>query len=211
MTKIFTKEKKNNLIINFSIFTIGLVFVALGVSLTIISDFGAGAWDALNVGLSTTIGLSIGTWVILIGILMLIVCSILERSAPKITSMISSIIIGAFIDIWLLLLKDITIDIYLYQFLIFMLGIIIISFGLSLIIFTNFPPGPIDYFVLTIKNKFNLSIGQAKTLGEGIGLILAILFKGPIGLGTIILMFTIGPCIQLISKFTNPTLSKLIN
>ncbi len=188
---------------------IGVVILSLGITITILSNFGAGSWDALNVGLSNTIGLSVGNWVILIGILLLLLSSIIERKAFKITSLLTSFIIGIFIDIWLFILSSIAINTLLLKFLLFLLGILITSFGLSLIIFAQLPPGPIDYFALSIKTRFNLSIGQAKTIGEGIGLILALIFNGPIGFGTILTMFIIGPCIQFFNNTIHPILLKI--
>ena len=208
MTNSTTTLKKKNYL-TYLFYLIGVIILSFGITVTIVSNFGAGSWDALNVGLSNTIGLSVGNWVILVGILLLIASSIIERKALKITSLLTSFIIGIFIDIWMVVLNSITTDTYLLKFILFIIGIIITSFGLSLIIFAKLPPGPIDYFALAIKDRFNLSIGQAKTISEGIGLILAIIFKGPVGLGTLLTMFIIGPCIQFFNKLLHPILLKI--
>lgn len=198
------------LILRILFFLLGMVCISFGVSLTIISNFGAGAWDALSVGLSNMFGLSVGKWVIIVAFILNIAAGILIKRIPRFSTLITSIITGAFIDIWLLLFKGINITTTLKSFLFFIIGIIIISFGVAVYVITDLPPGPIDYFMLIVKERFNLSIGVAKTICESIGLILGIIFKGPIGIGSIVIMFTIGPLIQMFSKFTDPILQQII-
>lgn len=50
----------------------------------------------------------------------------------------------------------------------------------------------------------------AKTIGEVGALLLALLFAGPIGLGTIIITFAIGPLIQLCNPRVHAVLGKWI-
>ena len=43
-------------------YLVGLTFLSLGISLIILAELGAGACDAMNVGLNELFGLSVGTW-----------------------------------------------------------------------------------------------------------------------------------------------------
>jgi uncharacterized protein len=52
---------------------------------------------------------------------------------------------------------------------------------------------------------------MAKTIGEIIALIPAILLQGPIGIGTIIITFTIGPFVQLCFPYFEKLLKHLID
>ncbi|MFP3338738.1 hypothetical protein R0J91_12205, partial [Micrococcus sp. SIMBA_131] len=63
----------------FLFYVVGLFVLTAGITLTIKSDIGAGAWDALNVGLSETIGFTVGSWVIIVGMILIIVNAILMR------------------------------------------------------------------------------------------------------------------------------------
>ncbi|UOK58492.1 hypothetical protein MGI18_04345 [Bacillus sp. OVS6] len=62
--------------------------------------------------------------------------------------------------------------------------------------------------MLTLHQKFGLSLMAAKTIGEVGALVLALLFAGPIGLGTIIITFGIGPLIQLCNPPVNAVIGK---
>ena len=208
MNTLLTTKKQKTLRVLF--FFIGIIILSLGISLTIVSNFGAGAWDTLNVTLSNTFGYSIGTWVIIVGIILLLVSSILERRSPRVTSLLTSFVIGICIDIWMLPLDTFVPKSQLSELIVYTAGILVTTLGLSFIIFVKFPPGPIDYFALAIRSRFCLSIGQAKTIGEIIGLLLVILFKGPIGIGTLLTTVIIGPFIKLSNKLTHPMLSKII-
>lgn len=206
-----TKKLSYNLIKRILFFILGIVATAMGVSLTIISNFGAGAWDALSVGLSETFGLTVGTWVVIVAVILITVSGILIRKIPRFSSLITSFITGAGIDLWLAVFKNVNVTDILNGFMIFMIGIIIIGFGVAMIVLTELPPGPIDYFMLIIKDKFNLSLGIAKTIAEGIGLVLGLIFHGPIGIGSIVIVIIMGPVIQFFSRILEPKMNKQIN
>jgi uncharacterized membrane protein YczE len=64
---------------------------------------------------------------------------------------------------------------------------------------TNFAANPIDQLMISLNERFQLSYMTAKTIGEVSALIFAFALQGPIGIGTIIITFFIGPIIQLIN------------
>lgn len=61
---------------------LGVLVLSLGISLTIQSGLGASPFDALLVGLSKEFGLTVGSWEVLISIIILICNSILVRKKP---------------------------------------------------------------------------------------------------------------------------------
>lgn len=60
-------KQQGNMVVRLMIFTIGLLFMSLGIVLLIRADLGATPWDALHVGLYEQIGLTVGTWSVLVG------------------------------------------------------------------------------------------------------------------------------------------------
>lgn len=192
-------------------FILGIAATALGVSLTIISNFGAGSWDALSVGLSNTFGLTVGTWVVIVAVILIIASGILLKKIPRFSTLLTSFVTGAGIDLWLAVFRGIKVTGIVNEFLVFMGGIIIIGFGVAMVVLTELLPGPIDYFMLVLKERFNLSLGVAKTISEAIGLILGLTFHGPIGIGSIVIVIIMGPVIHFFSKILTPKISKHIN
>lgn len=178
-------------------FCVGLFVLALGISLMIIADIGAGAWDALNVGLSESIGLTVGNWVIIVGICVMLLNAFLLKERPAYLSIGTIILIGFFIDFWLLVaLVGLDFDSFAVKVLVFLGGIVAASLGIAIYLQAKFPLSPLDNLMLAISKRFKLRFGISKTIGEATGLVLALLFGGPIGIGTLVVTFCIGPIIQ---------------
>ncbi|WP_078549898.1 YczE/YyaS/YitT family protein [Litchfieldia alkalitelluris] len=189
-------------------YLIGLFVISLGISLTIVADLGAGAWDALNVGLSNIIGFTVGTWTIIVGIILIILNAILLKSRPAYLAIITITLIGFFIDFWLIyMFGDLVPTDFGQKILLLILGIIALAFGIATYLQAKFPLSPIDQLMVAIRERLKVNLMVAKTIGEVTALILAFIFKGPIGIGTIIITFSIGPLIQLFF----PTLEKCMD
>ncbi|WP_099361152.1 YczE/YyaS/YitT family protein [Fredinandcohnia onubensis] len=178
-------------------FCVGLFVLALGISLMIIADIGAGAWDALNVGLSESIGLTVGNWVIIVGICVMLLNAFLLKERPAFLSIGTIILIGFFIDFWLLIaLDELNLEGFVVKALVLLGGLVIASLGIAIYLQAKFPLSPLDNLMLAISKRFKLRFGISKTIAEATGLVLALLFGGPIGIGTLVVTFGIGPIIQ---------------
>ncbi|MCA1032614.1 DUF6198 family protein [Bacillus timonensis] len=189
-------------------FVIGLFIISFGVGLTIKADLGAGAWDALNVGLSNTIGLTVGSWVIIVGVILIFVNAVLLKKKPEYLAVITIFLVGMFIDFWLLLImKNLDPDQFIVKLVLFAVGLLFLAMGIAIYLQAKFPLIPIDNFMIAIRERLHVSLGMAKTIGELTALLLAFLFNGPIGLGTILVTFLIGPIIQ----FFFPYFERLMN
>lgn len=176
----------------------GLAVISAGVSLTIKADFGTGAWDALNVGLSQRVGLTVGSWVIIVGIVLTLLNALITHKRPAYFSLIALFLMGPLIDFWLLFAyKNIHPISIVSKTTVLFIGIFIIGLGAAIYLQAQFPVLPIDGLMLAIKERFHVNFLVAKTIGEICGLMLALLVKGPIGVGTIIVTFSVGPFIQL--------------
>jgi uncharacterized protein len=194
----------------FLFFIIGLFIMTFGVCLTIKADLGAGAWDALNVALTNRVGLTIGTWVMIAGGVLIIVNAILLKRWPELLSVITFVVIGSMIDFWMNHVFDIWQG---GQFIVrlgaLILGLAIIGFGASIYLQAKFPLNPIDNFMMAIKKRLSVNLMVAKTIGEIVALIPAVLLKGPIGIGTIIITFAVGPFIQIFFPYFEKIMQKL--
>ncbi len=188
----------NRMVKRFSFYFFGLMILGLGVSLTIKADVGTGAWDALNVGLSNLTGLTVGTWVILVGLILIFINAMIIKGRPNLLSMLTPILVGFTIDFWILIgLNELSFDSLLSQYFIFVVGIVLIAIGVSFYLQADFAPNPVDQFMLALHERFGFSLMVSKTIGEVLALVFAFMLNGPIGLGTIIITLTIGPIIQL--------------
>ncbi|MBB6452727.1 hypothetical protein HNQ94_001173 [Salirhabdus euzebyi] len=183
-------------IIRFSTYVIGLIILSFGITLTIKAGLGTGAWDALNVGLSK-IKFTVGTWVILVGIILIIVNAILMKKRPDLYAIITIFIVGFCIDFWLYLLNPNAPELLWVKVLLFVCGASLLAFGVSVYLQAKFAPVPIDNLMIAIHTRFGFGLSTSKTIAEVVALTFAFLFRGPIGIGTIIVTFSIGPLIHV--------------
>lgn len=197
-------------------YTIGLSCISFGVSLMVISNLGVGPWDALFVGLAGTIGLSVGSWILIVGSLLIILNGRLLRRRMDFTAFITILILGVLIDFWLMyVFPGMLLTVLIVRLIILCLGITLIALGVALYLQADFAKNPIDNLMLAVQYRTGKSLTFCKTAIELTALILAFLIGGPIGLGTVLVAFFIGPLINLfytsISKWKFLKKTKILN
>ena len=62
------------------------------------------------------------------------------------------------------------------------------------------PPNAIDYLVLTLSETYKIKLGTIKLIVDFICIVLALIVKGPIGIGTILATVLLGPMINIVQK-----------
>lgn len=114
----------------------------------------------------------------------------------RLTTFISSFFLGIFTDIWKSVLAGIEGKGIIDSFLIFAIGIVIIAFAVAAYILCVFPTNPTDDLVAAMKEK-GVRIGIAKVGLDVVCVVIALLLKGEIGIGTIFCTLGLGPLIDL--------------
>ncbi|MBU8908896.1 YczE/YyaS/YitT family protein [Desertibacillus haloalkaliphilus] len=188
-------------------YVIGLFILSFGITLTIVAGLGVGAWDALNVGLSETVGLTVGNWVIIVGVILIILNAILLKSRPEVAALITVVLLGYFIDFWLLVVfPGVSFQTFIVQLLILFIGAVLMAIGIATYLQAGFAAIPIDRLMFVIQHLTKFKLMTSKTIAEVLALACAFLVGGPIGIGTVVVTFLIGPLIQLVF----PTIEKII-
>lgn len=189
-------------------FVLGIFILTFGIAFTIFSDLGTSLFDALLVGLSQSVGLTVGSWEIIIGLLMIVVNALLIRQRPEVLGVITAFVTGIGIDFWLFLFSDVmTPEVWYTKLLVFSIGIIVVGLGTAIYLHTNFAPIPVDRLTLIIKDLFKTNLFVSRTLIYLMFLVLAFIFHGPIGVGTILTVCLGG----LILNFFMPIVEKVLD
>ena len=176
-------------------FLLGIVILALGVTLTVKANMiGVGSWDVLHIGLTNTLGLTIGIWSIIVGLIILAIDSMFMKRLPKIGTFLDMVLTGIFIDIFNFLLPNV--DGYFPQLIAFCAGLLLLGFGCGMYIVANLGVGPRDTLMLLVTHKLGWSVGKARTIMEVTVAIVGFLLGGPVGIGTVIMSFGLGPIVQ---------------
>ncbi|WP_088070102.1 YczE/YyaS/YitT family protein [Gottfriedia luciferensis] len=198
--------------LKFVFYVLGILLLTLGVSFTIQSNLGTSPFDALLVGLSIHVGLTVGSWEILIALSLVCCNSILKRQKPEVLGLLTAFITGLGIDMWLFLLHNfITPELWFSKVICFVLGIVVTGLGTATYLHTNFAPIPVDRLTLIIQELTKTNLFFSKTLIYLIFLLLALFFKGPIGVGTILTVCLGGFILNYFMPLTEKVLNRILN
>ncbi|AIQ47673.1 hypothetical protein R70723_18565 [Paenibacillus sp. FSL R7-0273] len=170
-----------------ALFVGGLFILTLGISLTIQSGLGASPFDATLVGLSGNVGLTVGSWEILIAVLLLIGNTCLSRSRPEVLGLATAFVTGLGIDMWLFLLSSrIEPELLGGKVVCFVIGLIVTGLGTAVYLHAKFAPSPLDRLTLLLQKLTGRSIFFTRTLLYVVFLLTAFIFNGPVGIGTLL-------------------------
>ncbi|MDT9026245.1 YczE/YyaS/YitT family protein [Rossellomorea yichunensis] len=178
-------------------FTIGLFILTMGVALIIKSGLGASAWDALAVGESNMFGITVGTAVFINGVVLIVLNALIMKKKPDVLAAGSILVIGLLIDFWLLVVfNDYAPEMLMNQVFTLASGILTMGLGIAIYLQAKFPASPMDTLMVAIHTRFGLNLRNSRIISEGFALSLAFLFKGDIGIGTIIVTLLLGFVVQ---------------
>ncbi|WP_042470625.1 YczE/YyaS/YitT family protein [Bacillus ndiopicus] len=190
-------------------FFVGLAVMSLGISLTIKGNaLGTGPWDVLHIGLFKQFGLTIGTWSILTGLIIVVSTSLFLRRLPKIATWLNMLLIGSFIDLFNWLLPSTSI--FIGELCYFIAGFFVMSVGCALYISANVGAGPRDTIMMIIVEQFGGSVRLARTIMEVFAATVGWLLGGPVGMGTVILALGSGQIIQWALPLFRKKLEQLV-
>ena len=165
----------------------GLIILTLGIALTIQSTLGTSPFDALLVGLNRTFGLTIGSWEIVVGGTMILCNALIERKKPEYYAFITALVTGIGIDAWLFILQNWVVpQAWLSQTICLLLGILLTSIGIATYLQSQFAPNPMDRSMLVLSKLMGWSVSRARVWINITLVIIAFLFGGSIGIGTLI-------------------------
>ncbi len=198
--------------VKYVLFVFGILLLTLGISFTIQSDLGTSPFDALLVGLSNNVGLTVGSWEILIAFLLIGCNSILKRQKPEILGLLTAFITGIGIDMWLFLLKNvITPELWVSKVIYFGIGLVVIGLGTAIYLQTNFAPIPVDRLTLIIQELTRTNLFFSRTIIYLVFLIMALIFHGPIGIGTLLTVCLGGLLLNFFMAITEKLLDRILS
>ena len=179
---------------------IGLFLYGVSAAMLVRSRLGLDPWDVFHQGLARQTGLSIGTWVILVGFAVLLLWIPL-RQRPGIGTISNVLLIGVWLDLALHVLPDV--HVMAVRVALMVGGIALCGLATGLYIGAAMGPGPRDGLMVGIANRGH-SIRVVRTGIEVLVLIVGWVLGGTVGVGTVLYALTIGP----IAHVTIPAFSR---
>ena len=177
----------------------GLTVLNLGVVLTVHSGAGASGFDALIFALSNIFQIRLAYVVYIVSFLCVLATATIRRSYPRMTTFVTSLVSGAIVDVWQMLLRDVHAVNLWTSVLMLLAGTCLLSFGIGIYLLSRLPAGPIDDLVVALHEK-KLSLRAAKLSVDLSCLTLAFFLGGTVGWGSLLLNFALGPLVQFWNK-----------
>lgn len=172
----------------------GLAAFALGEALIVRAALGVIPWDVLHQGLVHQLGLTIGQWSILVGVVVLLLWVPL-RERPGIGTVVNVLSIGLFLDLFLSLL---TAPGALWLRLVYLaVGIVLNGLATAAYIGARLGPGPRDGVMTGLVRRTGGSVRVVRTAIEVGVVVVGWLLGGNLGIGTVVFALAIGPVIHL--------------
>ncbi|RXI99945.1 YitT family protein [Anaerobacillus alkaliphilus] len=172
------------------IFIVGLLIMSLGIVLMIEANLGVAPWDVLHIGLTKQVGLTVGSWSIIVGFCIISITSLLTKELPKLGAFINMVLVGVFIDIFRLFIE--TPATTVGQYVMLLVGVIVCGYGIGLYIAPKCGAGPRDSLMIAITELSGWKVQHVRLVMEIIVLIIGWQLGGPVFIGTVIFSLTIG-------------------
>lgn len=185
-------------------YLVGLFCTCLGVALVLQADWGLDAWNGVFSGLERITPLSLGTWSAVIQGAFLLIAAVVSRK-PEWLCIFPILYKGMCLDVSKTLISSIALPAGPgIHALLFGGGYLLVAFGTGLYVATGYPKMPIDGLMTALSDAFFGSITRARLFIEVVGFAALLLVRGPFGIGTVIVTFTIGHAISIAKQITGP-------
>jgi uncharacterized membrane protein YczE len=171
---------------------IGVVLVGVGLGMMIDGGFGVAPPDALFTALSRVSGLTVGTILLLVSILMVLMSWALGLK-PAIGTLISFVGIAVVVDLTRMLLAFVDAPEWVvgWRIVLWIVGLLLFCSGILGIFSSDLGASPYDQVVRSISFRTGRSLGFARLAVDAIALLTAIILGGSWGIGTVIILIAI--------------------
>lgn len=170
-------------------FVAGLLCLGAGLGLTVDARLGVSPFDVLHQGIARRTGLSFGTVVVAVGLLILLLWIPL-RQPFGVGTVVNTLTVGFLIDGALWLLPEP--DGLAARWPMLVAGVVVTGLGMGLYIGAGLGPGPRDGLMTGIAARGH-RLWVVRTIIELTALLSGWVLGGNVGVGTVIFAFGIGP------------------
>jgi len=167
----------------------GLVLYGISDSMLLLAGLGVDPWDVLHQGLSRRFGLAVGTWAVIVGVLVLLLWIPL-RQRPGFGTLNNVIVVGLVIDVMLATVPPV--HGYAARVVVMVAGVLLNGIATGAYIGAGLGPGPRDGLMTGLAARGH-SIRVVRTSIEVTVLVSGWLLGGTVGLGTVVYALGIGP------------------
>jgi uncharacterized membrane protein YczE len=187
--EVLTFPSPAELLVRLPRLLVGIVALAAGIALMLQARLGVSAYDVLHQGLSKVTGLSFGTVVVLLGLVILVAWIPLGQRFG-LGTVVNTLTVGFIVDVFTGVIPAPSALAARWPMLLG--GIVVAAFGMGLYIGAGLGPGPRDGLMTGLAAK-GYPLWAVRTLLELSALVSGWALGGNVGVGTVLFAFSIGP------------------
>lgn len=166
-----------------------------GMLVTIQTPWGVGPWDVLHLGLAKQLSITVGQANQLTGASLVLLILLLRGRTITVVTVCNVVLVGMWVDIfdrlgWAPHVGGYAGLAYLC------LGIVIFGLGIALYLHPDKGAGPRDGLMITLQIRTGQPLYRIKIALDLAALLTGYLLGGPVGIGTVIVAFGLGPVID---------------
>lgn len=168
---------------------IGLVLLGVGIAMTLQARLGVSPYDVLHQGIARRTGISFGTVVVLVGLVVLLAWIPL-RQRPGVGTIVNTLTVGYITNATMVLIG--TVHGLGARWALLLGGVVVTALGVGVYIGCGLGPGPRDGLMTGIAARGH-PVWVVRTLLELAALSAGWALGGNVGIGTVVFAFGIGP------------------
>jgi uncharacterized membrane protein YczE len=190
MAGLVLRVPRDHRALRFTQLYVGLALYGVSSSLLVIGGHGLVPWDVLHQGLQRQTGIALGTWAIIVGVVVLLFWIPL-REKPGVGTLSNAVAVGGTIDLVLWLVPDAHGT--LLRWGCCLGGVLLNGIATGMYIGAGLGPGPRDGLMTGLASRTGRSLRLVRTALEVTVLVLGWLLGGTVGVGTVVYLLAIGP------------------
>jgi uncharacterized membrane protein YczE len=167
----------------------GLLLYGVSDGMILLAGLGVDPWDVFHQGLSRRLGLGVGTWAVIVGLIVLALWIPLKQR-PGVGTVCNVVVVGAVIDIVLAVFAPP--HQIVVRWVLMLAGVLLNAVATAAYIGAGLGPGPRDGLMTGLAARGH-SVRIVRTAIELTVLAAGWLLGGTVGIGTVVYALSIGP------------------
>lgn len=184
---------------------LAVVVMGFGVALFVKGAMGADPFSTINLGISSRIGLSFGTWQAIFNCALLVVVLVLDRSMLGLGTLANMFLVGFMADVFGKLLGTVLPETdqmgIAVRLLLTLGGVAAQIIGCSFYVTSNLGMAPYDCISFIVPNKTKIPFRWWRISIDIVCVAVGFFCGASVGIGTIIMAFGTGPLLPICNKY----------
>lgn len=198
----FTVLKEKHAKRRMTIMVCSILLMGFGISVFSFSDLGVDPFTAMNMAVSAKLGMGLGLYQMLVNGVLLFAVAFFSKKLIGIGTVINMIGVGYVCEFFTALYARYlpAPETFAAQLFLMAMGVVLLSLAASLFFTAALGVGPYDAAGFVVDEKTKIQYKWCRVITDLICTAIAICFAGPVGIGTIVTAFCMGPVVSFFNK-----------